>query len=77
MKRRNVYQTVWIMKDNKPQKMMVYSIIECMNYLKNDVDVFYNFVYGTFVAGFEGCDIHEKVPESRVYDSKEELLESL
>lgn len=74
--KRKVYDRVWVMSNNKPKEMMIFSVMECMNFNKRGTDTYYSVVEGTFGAGL-GNNEGRRVPESSVFNSKDDLLESL
>lgn len=76
MKRRKVYDKVWVMSSNRPREMMIFSVMECMNFDKQGTDVYYNVVEGTFGSGL-GNNEGRRLPETSLFDTKEDLLETL
>ena len=61
MRKFNLRDTVWSIRNNKVVKWMVWKIVE---------------IDGNGVK-YEGEDIWEKVPENEVFATKQELLDSL
>jgi len=76
MKRRKVYDKVWVMRNNSPREMMIFSVLECMNYNKRGTDVYYGIVEGTWGAGLGNNEGH-LTAEAIVFDTKEDLLDTL
>ncbi len=71
-----VYDTVWVMSNNIPQKKQVFAVVESMDYAKKETELFYHVVNGTVGAGW-GTDSGTKLPPHKVFESKKALLESL
>jgi len=76
LKEFNVYDEVWVMKNNKPTLLLVYSVEEKMNHWKNGIDKFYRVVDGTLSADTPtnpaiGYAI------TNLFRSKEELMSTL
>ena len=73
---REVYDKVWIMQNNKPTEMLIFAIIDSMDYWKTGVERHYRLVQDTCGTGWgnnEGirCDVKD------TYETKELLLASL
>jgi len=73
---RKVYDKVWIMHYNVPKEYLVYSIIQRMDLMKTCVVVSYSLVDGFFAAD-TSSNPEIFVDESDMFDSKEELINSL
>lgn len=68
--KRKLGSKVWSMRVNKPESNMIVESIEHMNTLKTGTDVYYKLS-----TGFCGCDV--TVNEDCIFDTKEELLQSI
>ena len=71
-----VYDKVWIMMSNKPTKMIIFAVIDSMNYYKDSTERTYRLVNSQVGAGWgnnEGIIVNER----KIFYLKEELLKSL
>lgn len=74
--KRKVYDKVWVMINNKPKEMLIFAVTESMDHFKTGSDLHYNIVVDTFGVGWgnnEGIQLSEDI----IFDTKQELLESL
>lgn len=71
-----VYDKVWVMSWNKPTEMIVFAVVESMDYYKRSTEIYYHLVNSQIGAGW-GNNEGRRVPESKVFSSKTALLESL
>lgn len=71
-----VYDKVWVMKNNEPRELMIFCVMESMNYAKDGTDIYYLLVKevcGTGWGNNEGTRYHS----DNVFKSKTKLLYSL
>lgn len=71
-----VYDRVWIMDNNKPQQMLIFAVIEGMDYNKSGTDMHYRLVRDTMGAGWGNNEGIQRMRD-QIFLSKAELLESL
>ena len=72
----DVYDKVWIMRDNVPTEMIIFAVVVSMSYNKRGQDVHYQLVHqicGTGWGNNEGI----RCSEDNFYNSKQDLLDSL
>lgn len=50
MREFKVYDDVWVMRNNRPERVMIYSVEESMNHWKNGVEKSYKIVHGKMSA---------------------------
>lgn len=72
---KKVYDKVWIMSDNRPREMLIYSVSETMD-TPTDTVLSYTLVTEICGAG-QGRNRAFGCPESEMFNTKAELLESL
>ena len=71
-----VYDTVWVMENNKPTKKMVFAVIESMDYFKTGVEMLYRLVDSRVGAGWGNND-GIRYEGSEIFSTQEALLDSL
>ena len=71
-----VYDKVWIMRNNKPTKMLVFAVVESMDYWKRSTEIHYNLVDSVVGAGW-GNNSGIRMKESEIFGSREALIESI
>ena len=71
-----VYDTVWVMVNNKPVRKQIFAIVESMDYGKQGTEFYYHIVNSTIGAGW-GNDSGDRFSFDKVFASKRELLDSL
>lgn len=69
-----VYDECWVMLNNKIEKRIIYSVIECMNLKKTGVDRSYT-VMSELCGAIEGRDI--PLHDADVYKNRQSLIDSL
>lgn len=71
-----VYDKVWIMSGNRPEPMLVFAVVESMDYYKQGTELSYRLVQSQIGAGWGNNDgIH--VEADSLFATREALLESL
>ena len=71
-----VYDDVWILNNNKPVKMMIFAVVESMDYWKQGTEIHYRLVKqrcGTGWGNNEGIRRERK----DVFITKQDLFEKL
>lgn len=76
MKKFLVYDKVWIMSGNRPEPMMVFAVIESMDYYKQGTEIHYRLVQSQIGAGWGNND-GIQVEESSVFATREQCVASL
>lgn len=71
-----VYEQVWVMRDNTPTKLIVFAVIESMNYSKRGTEFYYHLVQSTVGSGW-GNNEGTRYFWDDVFKNKEDLLTSL
>jgi hypothetical protein len=71
-----VYDEVWVMHNEAPARLIVFAVIESMDYWKTATEIHYNLVSSRVGAGW-GNNEGEKYSQDAVFASKEELIKSL
>jgi len=71
-----VYDKVWLMINNTPQRWLIYSVTESMALMKTSTNTTYAVVNGLLGAGVGG-NKEISVGSELLFDTKEELLGSL
>jgi len=71
-----IYDEVWVMKNNTPIKVMIYSIEERMDFSKKNTEKFFTVVNGTMSADTNqnpavGYDV------KNIFKEKSDLINSL
>ncbi len=69
-----VYDKVWMMQTNRPVEMLVFAVIERMNFPKTGTDINYQLVSSRVGASWESS---KYVSPDDIFATKEELLETL
>jgi len=69
-----VYDKVWVMSDNKPKEMIVYSVIETMAFNPNATSFKYTLVHSIIGAG---AGNNKDRYYTGLFKTKEDLLASL
>ena len=72
----NVYDTVWIMQNDKPTQKVVFAVVNSMDYNKTGVEVHLRLVNHQCGAGW-GNNEGLLIAPVNVFTSKESLLKSL
>jgi hypothetical protein len=72
----NVYDRVWLMRNNKPTEMIVIAVIQSMSSDRQNVDTGYRLVESQVGAGWENNEGVE-YPIDKVFRTKKELIDSL
>lgn len=69
-----VYDEVWVMENNRPVKLLVFAVVESMDYRKTGTEVRYHLVESRVGAGWgnNSGQVYE-----RPFATKEELIEAL
>lgn len=71
-----VYDSAWIMHNNRPVEKKVFAVIESMDYDKTGTEISYLIVDSVIGTGF-GNNEGTRYTADRVFATKEALLESL
>lgn len=72
----DVYDKVWIMKDNKPKEMIILAVVMEASLNKQGQDVYYMLVSTLVGAGVgNNCGIRRE--EKDFFDTKKDLVDSL
>lgn len=71
-----VYDEVWILHNNKPVKMMVFAVIESMDYWKQGTEIHYNLVKERCGVGWGSNEGVQRSPDN-IFLTKQELLDNL
>ena len=72
----NVYDRVWLMRNNKPTEMIVFAVIQSMSFDKQNVDTRYRLVESQVGAGWGNNEGVESL-DDKVFRTKKELISSL
>ena len=70
----SVYDKVWVMRNNRPSQLVVYGVVESMNYSKQGTRIRYQLVESQV-----GAEDHtaRDYSDKRVFSTKEELVATL
>ena len=71
-----VYDTVWKMQNNSPKELMIFAVVESMDYSKTGTEFLYHVVNGKCGAGWGNNEGHA-AQEDQVFKTKEDLVASL
>lgn len=70
------YDKVWIMRNNRPVAVIVFAVVQSMDYAKTGTEVHYHVVDSTIGAGW-GNNEGARVSPEDVFATREDLLASL
>lgn len=71
-----VYDQVWVMLGDKPAKLLVFAVVESMDYWKQSTEIQYHLVMHRVGSGW-GNNEGERFDEDKCFASRAELLASL
>ena len=70
------YAKVWVMRSQKPTRLMIFAVIESMNYWKTGTEKYYHLVSGRVGTGW-GNNEGARYSEKDVFQTRNALLDSL